>query len=162
MENEFRKLIRGKAQRILFVGIGNVFRNDDGIGVYIVQRIRESCRFMKMTVEVSLENYLSKINKLNPDLVILVDCIDFGRIPGFTAILPIELTDGPGMQSHHLSLSKLGEFISVPVRVLGIQPANLSVGENLSPGVQKAGDRIVAIIEEGNRPEERRKEFTNN
>ena len=146
MENDLIRLLEGKTERILFVGIGNVLRKDDGIGVYTARQIKESGRIMKLLAEVSLENYISKINRMQADEVVLIDCIDFGREPGYWALLPVELTDGPALQSHHLSLAKLKEFFAPPIQVLGIQPADIGVGERLHASVKEAGDRIASII----------------
>jgi hydrogenase 3 maturation protease len=131
---------------ILFVGIGNVLRSDDGTGVYIVNGLIESVKVLKISAEVSLENYISKINKLSPGILVLVDCVDFGEKPGYTNMLPAGSIFEQAMHSHHITLEKIVDFFHMEVYVLGIQPASLAVGEGLTEAVKSAGDRSIAII----------------
>ena len=42
---------------------------DDGVGVYISKRIKTTDNISSLTVEVSIENYIGKINSLNPDIL---------------------------------------------------------------------------------------------
>jgi hydrogenase 3 maturation protease len=133
-------------KHILFAGIGNVLRSDDGIGVYIVNGIRESGKVSKIVVEVSLENYISKINRLAPDCLILVDCIDFRESPGYISMLQIHKAFDPVMHSHHITLEKLAEFFTMEVYVLGIQPFNLRVGELHSVAVSASADLLIHAI----------------
>ena len=37
---------------------------------------------MTLTVEVSLENYIGKINSINPDILVLIDCVEMGIVSG--------------------------------------------------------------------------------
>ena len=69
-------LMSQKDKKILFVGIGNLLKMDDGIGVYISRRIKERGSVSSLTVEVSIENYIGKINSLKPDILVLIDCVD--------------------------------------------------------------------------------------
>ena len=59
------------------MGIGNVLKSDDGIGVYIAQRIQESDTIKVLVVEVSIENYIGKINSIPHDVLILIDAVNF-------------------------------------------------------------------------------------
>ncbi len=142
---ELKKIISG-GKRILLVGIGNVLRRDDGIGVYIVQRIKESAWLSKLVVEVSLENYIRVINRKAPDLLILVDCLDFGKWPGYSKMLSLEQIREDAVHSHHLTLSKVSEFFAMPVYVLGIQPGNIKVGEEMTREVTDAGARLIRFF----------------
>ncbi len=143
---ELLKLIAGHKKRILFVGIGNVLRCDDGAGVYIVNHIMESRYITKLLVEVSLENYVSRINKEKPDLLVLVDCIDFGREPGFAGLLVPEETFETTVNTHNLTLRRVTEFFDMPVFILGIQPSCLEVGEDLTPRVKESADNLIRLI----------------
>ena len=57
-----------QSHRILFIGVGNVLKRDDGVGVLISQGIIESPDLLTLTVEVSIENYIGKINSLEPEI----------------------------------------------------------------------------------------------
>lgn len=133
-------------KRILLVGIGNVLRRDDGIGVYIVQRIKENAWLSGLVVEVSLENYIRVINRKAPDLLILVDCLDFGKWPGYSKMLSLEQIREDAVHSHHLTLSKVSEFFAMPVFVLGIQPESIKVGEEMTQAVRDSGNTLIRFF----------------
>ncbi|HOI00428.1 MAG TPA: hypothetical protein PLE85_07790 [Bacteroidales bacterium] len=45
-------------KRIVFAGVGNVLKQDDGLGVFITQNIRRTDRIIPLVTEVSIENYI--------------------------------------------------------------------------------------------------------
>ena len=64
MPEELKNLLLKNDKRILFVGIGNLLKKDDGVGVYISSGIYNKLNIEALTVEVSLENYIGKINRI--------------------------------------------------------------------------------------------------
>ncbi len=139
-------LIKDNNKKKLFVGIGNILKSDDGIGVYISKKINESKSIQKLTVEVSIENYLGKINSLNPDVLILVDCLDFGKQPGYSEILPAEQVKDFTLNTHNISLKKISELFKMQVFILGIQPKSIAFGEEMSEIVLETAQNILKII----------------
>jgi hydrogenase 3 maturation protease len=139
-------LASAENRRILFVGIGNVLRSDDGVGVYICRRIRESNQLSVLIAEVSIENYIGKINSLNPGILVLVDCVNLHESPGRFKLLDINDLEDLTYNTHNISLHRLGDFFPMQVHVLGIQPESLSFGEELTPQVKKSADEIVQLI----------------
>jgi hydrogenase 3 maturation protease len=129
--------------RLLFVGIGNLLKKDDGVGVYISERIRETKNINILTVEVSIENYIGKINRIHPDVLILIDCMNLNQQPGFFKLLPVEQVQTHSVSTHHISLKQVSELFRMPVWVLGIQPRDTTSGENMSPEVKRTADRII-------------------
>ena len=71
-----------KSQRLLFIGVGNVLKRDDGVGVIISEGIIERHGIRSLTVEVCIENYIGKINSLDPGEIIIVDCIKVSATVG--------------------------------------------------------------------------------
>ena len=143
-------LTRAEEKKILLVGIGNVLRSDDGVGVYIGRKIAESCSIPVIIAEVSIENYIGKINGLNPDILILADCVNLNEEPGSWKILNINELEDLTYNTHNLSLRRLGDFFTMQVYVLAIQPANLRFGEALTPEVKKSADEIIQLILQNN------------
>ena len=144
--SDLENLLSQNDKRILFVGIGNVLKQDDGVGVYISQNIKSTASILALTVEVSIENYIGKINSLNPDIIVLIDCADLDSPPGSWRILPVGEVMDLTFNTHNISLKRLSEFFSVPVFVLGIQPASIDFGENISYLVKNIADRIILQI----------------
>jgi hydrogenase maturation protease len=148
MKEKLSQLMTRRNKNFLFAGIGNVLRNDDGVGVYITSQIAEKTYIKTLLAEVSIENYISKINGLNPDILILVDCLNFNKESGYCDLIPVENTTEFTINSHHISLKRVSEFFKMETWVLGIQPGNLKVGEQLSPVVKTVADDIIRIINE--------------
>ncbi len=146
MDTSLEGILCLPVKNILFVGIGNVLKQDDGVGVYISRKIRKSLKISSLTVEVSIENYIGKINKINPDLLIIIDCIEMKLSPGSYKILETDQILDMTFNTHNISLKRLSDFFKMPTFILGIQPANVDFGESLSDNVLKAGNEILNII----------------
>jgi hydrogenase 3 maturation protease len=139
-------LLSQKDKKKLFVGIGNLLKSDDGVGVYISKRIRTNDTILSLTVEVSIENYIGKINSLNADILILIDCVDMKEVSGTFKLLSISEIQDLTFNTHNISLRRLSEFFTMPVYVLGIQPEKIDFGENISYLVKNVADRIIKYI----------------
>lgn len=146
MLKKLEELLSLTDRSILFVGIGNVLRKDDGAGVYISRRIRKGGNVDTLTVEASIENYIGKINSLNPNIIVLIDCIDTGAAPGKAILLPVEQVMDITFNTHNISLKNIAQFFSAEVYILGIQPVSIDFGENISYLVKIISDEIINLI----------------
>jgi hydrogenase maturation protease len=135
-----------KRKKKLFVGIGNLLRKDDGIGVYISRRITDRRNVSALTVEASIENYIGKINSLRPDILILIDCMDTESPAGTLNFLKLDQIHDQTFNTHNISLKRLSEFFNMQVYVMGIQPASIDFGENISYLVKNVADKIIKQI----------------
>jgi hydrogenase 3 maturation protease len=136
--------IPGKS--ILFAGVGNVLKQDDGAGVFIARSISHRGGISALAVEMGIENYIGKINTLAPDILVIVDATDFGEKPGFVRLAEVSSLKGITTNTHNISLAKISELFDMPVYILGIQPADISFGEGMSPEIRESADRIVKLI----------------
>jgi len=134
------------ASQLLFIGVGNVLKSDDGVGVYISRRIIERPHITVLTVEVSIENYIGKIQAMEPGEIIMIDCMDLGKEPGAFRLMEINQVEDMTFNTHNISLGAWGDFFPFPAFVLGIQPLNLDFGELLSPPVLRTSRRILNLI----------------
>lgn len=139
------------SHRILFIGVGNVLKRDDGVGVIISQGITERPGVLTLTVEVSIENYIGKINSLEPGVIVIVDCMELGSSPGTYRLMELENVEDITFNTHNISLGKLGDFFLFPTYVLGVQPQKVSFGDELSPPVRAAAQEIVNKINQKSR-----------
>ncbi len=131
---------------ILYVGIGNPLRSDDAVGVYICGKIKTNEIIRKLSVEAGIENYIGKINEMSPDLVILIDCVDFGRDPGYYTLIRADQLYGRIYNTHNISLKNLSTLFNMPVWILGIQPESVKVGEGMSEVVVETADWVADLI----------------
>jgi hydrogenase 3 maturation protease len=140
------EILKVKDKRILFVGIGNLLKKDDGAGAYISSNIKNTPKISGLTVEVSIENYIGKINSLDPDILVLIDCVDMRSAPGTSKLMSINQIDDLTFNTHNISLRRLSDFFKMPVYLLGIQPEKIDFGENLSYLVKEEANKIINII----------------
>lgn len=130
----------------LFVGIGNLLKMDDGVGVYISKKIKQNNTIMALTAEVSIENYIGKINSLNPDILILIDSVNMNSPPGTVRLLDLNHIQDITFNTHNISLKRMSDFFSMQVCILGIQPEKIDFGENISYLVKKVANKIIKQI----------------
>lgn len=140
-----------QTRRLLFIGVGNVLKSDDGVGVIISRQIVERPGILSLTVEVSIENYIGKINSREPEEIVIIDCMDLGSSPGTYRLMELKNVEDITFNTHNISLCKLGDFFHYPTYVLGVQPRSVEFGEELSPSVMDSANRIVNMINQTNR-----------
>lgn len=146
MPDLLKKLVSEADKKKLFVGIGNVLKCDDGAGVYISNRIVPAGDICVLTVETSIENYIGKINSLDPDILILIDAVDMGASPGTVKTLSINQIQDMTFNTHNISLARFSDFFKMEIFIVGIQPEKIEFGENISYIVQAEADRLIDII----------------
>ena len=146
MSDRLAELLTGKDRKILFVGIGNLLRQDDGIGVYISTRLKETDNIKVITAEVSIENYIGKINSTDHDTLVLIDCVDMKEKPGTCELIHPDRVHDMTFNTHNISLKRLSEFFRNEILILAIQPEKIGFGENLSYIVRDAGNRIIELV----------------
>lgn len=144
MHNLADRLEHGR--QVLFIGVGNVLRSDDGVGVYICSRIVERPHIQVLNVEVSIENYIGKIQSMEPDEIIMIDCMDLGSGPGACRLMEIDQLEDMTFNTHNISLGSWKDFFPFPAWVLGIQPLELGFGEHLTPPVLRTAHTIIKHI----------------
>jgi hydrogenase maturation protease len=146
MFDELNRLLQLNGKTKLFVGIGNQLKMDDGIGVYISKRIKTRGTISTLCVEASIENYIGKINSINPDILILIDCVDMKAVAGTFRLMRLDQINDLTFNTHNISLRRLTEFFNMPVYILGIQPEKIDFGENISYLVKEIANKIIKQI----------------
>jgi len=139
---------------VIAVGIGNEYRRDDGVGLYVVRRLA-GYKLPDLQIVEADDNALELLNLWNDtDEIILIDAAFSGKEPGtiynFNAIeQPIPQDIFPCLSTHSFGLAEIIEMAKVfdnmpsSLQVYGIEIADYSLGEGLSPEVQKSADKLV-------------------
>jgi hydrogenase 3 maturation protease len=143
---ELDRLLSHKGRKILFVGIGNLLKMDDGAGVYISRKIRNKGNLSSLTVETGIENYIGKINSLKPDILVLIDCVELGSAPGIFKLLELNQIQDLTFNTHNISLRRLADFFKMPVYILAVQPEKVDFGEKISYLVKSIANKIIKHI----------------
>jgi hydrogenase maturation protease len=138
----------------LVLGVGNILLQDEGVGVRVVEQLREGCVLPEEiqvldggTMGLDLLYYLEGVERL-----LVIDAVDAGQPPG--TILRLTGDEIPALLGRKLSPHQIGlaDLLSVAelrdltpgqVILIGVQPASLETGLDLSPTV---GAQLPAII----------------
>ena len=141
------------AERVVVAGIGNPIRRDDFVGVKIVQDLegKVSDKVDLLECETVPESFMQEIIDLEPSHVLLVDAAVLGLKPGETRLVfPDQVTDFPAITTHVLPLRIFCEYVAkmteAKIALLLIEPENTEFGEGLTPEVQAAAEKIVAVL----------------
>ncbi len=141
--------------KTVVVGVGNIIRSDDGLGVHAMRRLQIDPRVPPDVVFVDggtlgleLVSYVSEASRL-----LLIDSADVGEIPGSLIRLNgDELRSLPGGASvHQLGVADLIGTLSIAserppeILLLGIQPASTDWGTSLTPRVEGSLGRLLEM-----------------
>ena len=130
----------------MVAGIGNPIRRDDFVGVKIVQDLegKVSDKVDLLECETVPESFMQEIVDLKPSHVLLVDAAVLGLKPGETRLV------FPAVTTHVLPLRIFCEYVAkmteAKIALLLIEPENTEFGEGLTPEVQAAAEKIVAVL----------------
>ena len=145
--NEFLGALKGRVKgKVVIVGIGNELRGDDGFGPYLAEGLRGRVGAKVINSGVSLENYYNPIVKERPDVIILLDSIDFNGPIGEIAVFEKGDILKVGLSTHTMSprffIEYMESSIKADIILIGVKPANTSMGEGLSGDVKAAADHL--------------------
>ncbi len=147
MTNAEQQLNNSAGPRVI-LGIGNVLEGDDGVGPYLAGLLADST-WVSLDCGTAPEHFTTHLRRLKPSLVVMVDAAVMGLPPGSIRQIDPESVGGAGFTTHTLPLSLLARFIRAEgpeVRLIGIEPAALTPGEDLTPAVQDAAHRLADIL----------------
>ena len=145
---------RLKGKRFGVVGVGNIFKGDDGLGPALVALLEaRGARFPYVDACEVPENYGGWVVKRGLDVAVFVDAVDFGGAPGEWRVIPFADLMHSASSTHRLSLHFLIRYLKEqwkgdPVLV-GVQPKSLKLGEGLSPeitaGIEALSEALLGI-----------------
>lgn len=138
--------------------VGNSFYGDDGVGVAVLERIREAEIFPGADLFDAHTDALALLDRFSPgELNVIIDAAEMGLQPGeVAAFRPQEVR--VKIQSDHLSMHGfgLGETFAMAeqlgtmpeqVLVVGVQPARIEINQGLSEPVAAAVPRVISLIQ---------------
>ncbi len=150
---------QGQDECVAIVGVGNSLARDEGVGPTAVARLREADLPEGVELIDAADDLLGVMDELAAfDRVILVDAVRAGRPPGTIHRLRLEelearAADLRGSASAHdftvtraVKLARLAGTRIPPLRVFGIEPAEVRLGVGLSEPVEAALERVVEEI----------------
>jgi hydrogenase maturation protease len=144
-------------KRIIIIGAGNVLCRDEGLGVHIIEKLREYDLHGNVTlIDAGTATVDAFIDSASADKVVVIDAVQAGGAPGSiyhlsledisaekgytrTSLHQISLCDSFNMA--RLLMDKVPEVI-----VIGVEPESIESGLELSPSIRKRKKKIIEII----------------
>jgi hydrogenase 3 maturation protease len=141
------------AEKTVIAGIGNPIRQDDYVGLKIVENLRGkvSAKVCLLECETVPESYLLDIEQFKPTHVLLIDAAFLGLKPGEASLFEAErIVDYPAITTHLLPLKIFCEYIKqatgAKIGLLLIEPKSMEFGEGLSAELQSAAEDFTKIL----------------
>ena len=149
LQNPFQNIFKGKT---VIVGIGNIIKGDDGFGPALIKKLDGKIKAVCIDAGLTPENYAGRITKQNPDTILLVDAVHLDLPGGRYEILKPEDILKSGFTTHDISPRMFIEYLESQTRarifLLGVQPQNISLGDEMSDSVKMALEEIESLIKE--------------
>jgi len=137
--------------RVSIVGIGNPLRGDDGFGPTMIEALKGTVSAFLFDCGTAPENYIIPILQVNPDVIILLDSVDFEKTPGALGVFAIDEVSKINLSTHNISAHLITDFLKMGnenalIFMVGIQPKNIRFGEPLSDEVKEGIGRLKAVF----------------
>jgi hydrogenase 3 maturation protease len=149
LEAKLRERLKGK---VLIVGIGNSMRSDDSSGPKIIEMLDGKVKAELFDAGEIPESHTGRILAAQADTILLIDAADFGAAPGDLAILEPEDCAGCSVSTHRMPLGLFSRYIKenshADMFALGIQAAEIGLGEPMSPAVAHSVQHLAEFLEE--------------
>lgn len=137
--------------RVLIVGLGNILCRDDGVGVHAVRVLQADPPAGATTIEIGTA-VLDALPWLEAaDVVIALDAVQAGDAPG--TIYEVELAAAPARAPVSLhdfnviaALRLLPPDRRPTVVVLGVEPASVEPGLELTAEIKRALPALIATV----------------
>jgi hydrogenase maturation protease len=145
----------GPPCRFLIAGVGNVLLSDDGVGVHAVRELMKEPipGVVLADIGTAVLHGLSFLETAGR--VLVVDAAQGGQAPGTIYLFDADAAPVPGPFASMHAMGLLEAMRLLPpglprpaVTVLGVEPASLAYGLELSAPVQAALPRVVALARE--------------
>ena len=139
------------------IGLGNTILTDDGVGVYAARELQKRLGDAVDIIETETAGFSLMELLTGWDRVILIDSIQFDDLAPGTVVRidPQDLRTSLRLRSvHEIDLPTvlaLGRRLGLPmpqhVRIVAIQAEDaLTVGESLTPAVERGMNEAIALI----------------
>jgi hydrogenase maturation protease len=152
-------MTRATRPRILIIGVGNAYRSDDAVGLFVARRLREEMHLQ--TNQTTIQEESGEGTALieawqEAEAVIVIDAVRSGAPPGsvhrfdasqqaLPAVFSCASTHAFGL-AEALEMARALQQLPSRLIVYGIEGENFAAGMELSPAVEHAIHIVVERI----------------
>lgn len=141
-------------EKLIVLGVGNKLKSDDGVGPFIISKLKEqnieNKNMMFIDAETVPENFTGKIRKENPTHLIIVDACLMDLRPGDMRIVNKYEFANIGISTHSMSLSFFVRYLEkdteFKIIFVGIEPETMDWGEKPTPEVERAANEFIEVL----------------
>lgn len=138
--------------KILVMGVGNRLMGDDGIGLYVVEKLMQENKDENIRYiigEIDMYFCLEQIKE--SEKLIIIDALDAGENPGDISIMRLDHSEkniNIGLSHHNLHLIDLIRLYSIKTEVIliGIKPFDISFKVGLSSALLNRLEYITKAV----------------
>lgn len=142
-------------KKVLVLGVGNTLRRDDGVGPSVIQILKQE-KDLLVDLKDGGTDGLSVIEYLKPyQKAIVIDAVEMGAEPGavklFTPEEAIINIKSESLSTHGFGLGEAiklmqGLGIKTELKIIGVQPQDISFGEGLTEKIKNGLAEIVKLV----------------
>jgi hydrogenase 3 maturation protease len=147
LKKQLQKLIKGKT---VLVGMGNPLKADDGMGSMLVQTLKGKVTAELIDAGTTPENYLGPITRVEPATVIIIDTLHFNKPPGTIKLFTESDFTTLNLSTHAMNpgffINYLKDKGITNILFLGVQPAHVSLGGEMSKEVKRALNKLEGLL----------------
>lgn len=143
-------LAQWRRSRVVILGVGNTLKGDDAAGPAVCERLSGRVSARVIDTGATPENYIGRILEASPDVLLIVDAVDFGGRPGEIRLCTPDQIRAPAFCTHALSLNLAIDLIRherrLEVYLIGMQADRLQFGDGLSAAASGAVETLVSAF----------------
>ena len=149
--DEFLEALKGRVKgKVVILGIGNELRGDDGFGPYVAEALKGKVEAVVYNCGTVLENYDNPIVKERPDVIILLDIINFNAPFGEMGVFEKDDILKVGFSTHNVSprvfIELLESSIKADIIMVGVKPKETAFGDELSHEVKESAELLKGFF----------------
>ena len=141
-------------EKLIILGIGNELKCDDGIGPFIINKLKqeniENDNVLLINAETVPENFTGKIRKENPTHIMLIDACLMDSKPGEIKIVDSQDFADIGISTHSMSLSYFVKYLQqdndFKIIFVGIEPESMDYSDKPTEIVEKSALEFIDLI----------------
>lgn len=153
LEGQLKEFLSG-CEKLIVLGIGNQLKCDDGIGPFIINKLKkadiENDRLLLIDAETVPENFTGKIRKENPTHIMLIDACLMDSEPGDIRIVDYEDFANIGISTHSMSLSYFVKYLQqgndFKIIFVGIEPESMDYSDSPTEIVERSALDFIDLL----------------
>jgi len=143
-------LVQWRDSKVVILGVGNTLKGDDAAGPLVCECLSGRVPARVIDAGTAPENYIRPVLEVSPDVLLIVDAVDFGGCPGQIRVCAPDQVHRFAFSTHalslHLSIDVIRREKKLEVYLIGIQATGTRLGDCLSPAMREAVETVVDTL----------------